>query len=182
MDQNKSDIFRIAVTGPESTGKSTLSSQLAEYYQTVSTVEYARPYLDAIDRPYNQKDLLEIAKGQVAEEEVKQSVANRLLFCDTEMIVMKIWSTYKYGTVDPYIISELDKRRYDIYLLTDIDIPWMPDKLREHPTKRAYFFDLFETELKSINANYHVVKGNQKERLEKAIKVIDAYINSRGAS
>ena len=179
MDRKKSDIIRIGVTGPESTGKSTLSSQLANHYQTVSTTEYARIYLDALDRPYGQKDLLEIAKGQVAEEEARQAVANKLLFCDTDMIVMKIWSIHKYGTVDPYIIYELGKRRYDIYLLTDIDIPWIYDKLREHPTKRTYFFDQFESELKLINANYHIIRGSEEERLLKAIKIIDDYISSR---
>ena len=179
MDQNKAHIIKVAITGPESTGKSTLSLQLADHYQTVSTVEYARAYLNAIDRPYLQKDLMKIARGQVVEEDAKLMISNQLLFCDTEMIVMKIWSMHKYGVVDPYILEELEKRQYDIYLLTGIDIPWMPDKLREHPTKRSYFFDLFESELKSIHANYHIITGNEEERLERAIKIIDELISYR---
>jgi nicotinamide riboside kinase len=86
---------------------------------------------------------------------------------------------YKYGTVDPYIISELGKRRYDIYLLTNIDIPWINDKLREHPTKRTYFLDQFESELKLINANYHIIRGSEEQRLLKATKIIDDYISFR---
>jgi len=177
LNLTKPKIVRIAITGPESTGKSTLSNQLADYYKTVSTVEYARSYLDALERPYQKHDLLEIAKGQIEEENSKQLVANRLLFCDTDLLVIKIWSNYKYGIVDPFILSEITKRDYDLYLLADIDIPWEPDKQREHPTKRAYFFSLFENELKSAHANYHIIQGPIQERLKNAIKFIDNFIN-----
>ena len=165
----------MAITGPESTGKSTLSNQLAKYYQTVSTDEYARSFLDSLERPYEKKDLLEIANGQIREENSKQLAANRLLFCDTDLLVIKIWSEYKYGSLDPKILSEIGKRNYDIYLLTNIDLPWKYDIQREHPDKRAYFFNLFQKELKSIHANYHIIQGENDQRLKSAVKVIDAF-------
>ena len=89
FDAYKNEILKVAITGPESTGKSTLSVQLADHYQTVSTVECARSYLDRLSRPYEKDDLLKIARSQIAEENSKLVYANRVLFCDTELIVIK---------------------------------------------------------------------------------------------
>ncbi|MCD4735883.1 MAG: ATP-binding protein, partial [Bacteroidales bacterium] len=94
-------IYRIAITGPESTGKSRLSAQLAEHFNTVWAPEYAREYLQKIQRPYTQEDLLEIAKGQKRMHEKMMKFARNILFCDTEMLVIKIWSEFKYGNCHP---------------------------------------------------------------------------------
>jgi NadR type nicotinamide-nucleotide adenylyltransferase len=179
LSKQKNIVLRVAITGPESTGKSTLAAQLAEHYNTVCTSEYARQYLDQLSRPYECGDLLEILDGQMNEEETKQSEANRLLFCDTDPIVLKIWSAYKYGSVDAKIQLEVLNRSYDLYLLTDIDLPWEYDKQREQPNKREYFFDLFEHELKSKQANYHIVRGGNDLRLKSAIGIVDDFVGTK---
>ncbi len=136
-------IKRIVIIGPESTGKSTLTSGLACYFDTVFVQEYAREYLEELSRPYLEEDLLIMARRQVAlEEERAMQARNGLLFCDTDLQVIKVWSEDKYGRCDPWILGQIAVRKYDLYLLTDIDMLWQDDPLREHPEPemRAYFF------------------------------------------
>ena len=173
MNSFKEKIIRIAITGPESTGKSTFARKLAEHYNTVWVPEFARTYINQLGRPYEQYDLTEIAKGQIAHERESISKANKYLFCDTESTVIKIWSEFKYGTVDPYILSEHSKRSYGLYLLMDIDLPWEYDPQREHPEKRKFFFDWFESELKAKKVPYRIISGNHLERIKRACVAID---------
>ena len=112
-------VKKIAITGPESTGKSTLARKLADHYKTVWVPEYARTYIDKLKRPYEQHDLAEIAKGQIFYEKDLIQKASEYLFCDTELTVIKIWSEYKYGNIEPFLISEHNKSSYDLYLLLD---------------------------------------------------------------
>jgi NadR type nicotinamide-nucleotide adenylyltransferase len=168
-------VKKIAITGPESTGKSTLARKLAEHYKTLWVPEYARTYIDQLDRPYEQHDLNQIAKGQIFHENEFISKSNKFMFCDTELTVLKIWSAYKYGNVDSYILSEYKNSSYDLYLLLDIDLPWEYDSQRENPDQRKYFFDWFEKELRLKGANYQIINGNADERLENACRAIEHY-------
>jgi NadR type nicotinamide-nucleotide adenylyltransferase len=171
-------IIKIAITGPESTGKSQLAEQLAEHYRTVWVPEYARSYIDKLNRPYEQVDLTEMAKGQIIQEKAVSAEANGILFCDTELTVIKIWSEYKYGSVDPYILQKLNETNYDFYLLADIDLPWVFDKQREQPDKRAYFFDLFHSELETRNLNFQIISGIGEQRFENARRITDDFLQS----
>ncbi len=166
-------IIRIAITGPESTGKSTIARQLADHYKTEWVPESARQFIDQLKRPYNQEDLLKIAQRQISQENQLSLNANKYLFCDTDLTVIKIWSTHKFGKVDPSIISSYNKVKYDLYLLMDIDLPWVFDRQREHPEKRKFFFDWFENDLKKRGANYKVISGRDIERLNNACSFID---------
>lgn len=166
-------IRKIAITGPESTGKSTLAKKLAAHYNTIWVPEFARTYIDQLDRPYKQDDLAKIAKGQIFHENELISKANKYLFCDTELTVIKIWSEYKYGNIDPFLVSEQHKISYDLYLLLDINLPWEPDSQREHPGKRKFFFDLFEQELRAKGANYQVIRGEGEIRFANACRAIE---------
>lgn len=166
-------IKKIAIIGPESTGKSELSQQLARQLETEWVPEYARFYLDRLSGKYEKKDLLEIAKGQMAWEDDKTSYANKYLFCDTNLIVIKIWSDFKFGNTHPWILEELQRRNYDFYLLPYIDLPWRPDPQREHPTRRKYFFKIYEDYLKENNLPYGIVKGIEEERLASAINALE---------
>lgn len=165
-------IKKIAIVGPESTGKSELSQQLARDLETEWVPEYARFYLDRLPRDYEKNDLLEIAKGQLAWEEEKLGYANKYLICDTNLIVIKIWSDHKYGETDPWIIENLKSRPYDYYLLPNIDLPWRPDPQREHPDKRDYFFKIYKEYLESNKLPYSIVSGIEEGRLQNAVDAL----------
>ena len=102
--------------------------------------EYAREFIDRLNRDYQESDLVDIAKGQIASEVNLEAQANNLLICDTNLLVLKIWSEYKYGACDQEILDLIKKRKYDLYLLTYIDVPWADDPQREHPHLRDFFY------------------------------------------
>lgn len=160
----------IAIIGPESTGKSTLSEALAQKLETVWVPEYARQYLNQIHRPYCQTDLLNIAKGQIALEDNALQQANQFLICDTNLYVIQVWSEHRYDSCDPWILDTISKRHYDHYLLTDIDLPWMSDPLREHPEleKRKYFYDQYHDIVKKSGVSWTKISGNSVTRLQTA--------------
>ena len=172
-----STLKRIAVVGPESTGKSQLCRHLAAYYQTQWVPEFARFYLDRLNRPYEQNDLKPIAEGQLQWEDDKAKQSKDYLFCDTNLIVIKIWSDHKYGNTDPRIEKQLAKRDYDFYLLTNIDIPWAPDPQREHPALREYFFEIYEEYLKRHNHSYSIVSGLEENRKKAALNALKAHFD-----
>jgi NadR type nicotinamide-nucleotide adenylyltransferase len=167
-------IIRIAITGPESTGKSVLTQALAKHYQANNVRECARDYVKYLDRNYNYFDLLVIAQRQLYNERQKEKLAHRYLFCDTELTVLKIWAMHRFEKCHPWILSKLDEIKYDLYLLCDIDLPWEFDPLREHPDLRQYFFDLYHQELSSRKLPFAVISGEGEERLQNAIEAIDA--------
>jgi len=166
-------LFKIAITGPESTGKSWLSEKLAMHYNTVFVPEYARTYIDRLSRPYRQHDILSIAKGQLESEKQYQQQAEKFLFCDTELIVTKIWSVHKYGECHPWILEKINTNRYDLFLLCNIDMPWQYDPQREHPDLRKHFFDWYKKELDSYGFDYVIVSGLENERTRNAIDAIE---------
>ncbi|MBS1773191.1 MAG: ATP-binding protein [Bacteroidetes bacterium] len=168
------ELKKIVVIGPESTGKSTLSEQLANALHTVWVPEYARGYLETLGHNYTEVDLLAIAKGQIESENEYAVRANKYLVCDTDLYVLKVWSEASYGRCHKWILEEIAKRRYDLYLLTNIDIPWQEDPLREHPLphERAYFYNLYRDIVIQSGVPWASVKGNEKERLELATNAV----------
>lgn len=195
--RKKETLKKIVVIGPESTGKSTLCSQLAEHYKTSWCAEYAREYLEANGMNYTYDDLLTIAKGQIALEENRLSVVscqlpekppansqlttgNSLLFIDTDMYVMKVWCEFAFGKCHSWILNQAATRKYDLYLLCDVDLLWVKDNLREYPDlqtrNKLYHF------YKDIMVNQPVpwvnISGTYEERLHMAIKAVDKLIIS----
>ncbi len=163
---------KILITGPESTGKSVLARQLAAHYQTAWVPEYARTYLEKLGRPYTEEDLLHIARGQLQLEDFQAQFARTVLPCDTGMLVMKVWSEFKYGRCAPWIIEQLYKRHYSLVLLCGIDTPWEYDPLREHPRQREALFAIYKRELQRLGLPYVELWGGKEERLEKAIALL----------
>jgi len=162
-------IHRVAITGPESTGKSWLSARLAECYHTVFVPEFAREYLNSLSRPYQETDLRVIAEGQWQNECRLEREANRVLFSDTELLVIKIWSEVRYGRCDRWILDRLERAPYDLYLLCDIDLPWEYDPPREHPDRREFLFSLYLNEMKRRRWNFRIISGIGEERLRNAL-------------
>lgn len=176
--QHTNNLVKIVLFGPESTGKTTLSRQLAEYYKTVWVAEFARDYLqkkwDNEQKICEQKDILPIAIGQINLENELAKKANKVLICDTDLLETKVYSEEYYGGfVEPKLNKAVSENEYDIYFLTYIDTPWTPDDLRDRPEQREEMFKAFEKALINHNKKYVLLKGNKETRFKKAIEIID---------
>ena len=165
-------MIKIVITGPESTGKTTLAMQLSTYFKTVWVSEYARRYIDQLNQPYGFDDLEKIAKGQLELEDKKLLLAKKLIFCDTDLLTIKIWSEVKFNKCSKWIQKQVEERYYDHYLLCKPDLPWEYDPQREHPEQRNELFFLYEKELKKYGKSFSIIEGAGEQRLNNAIKVI----------
>lgn len=171
--------IKIVIIGPESTGKSTLTQALASYFNEPWVKEYAREYIDQLDRPYEYGDLLAIAQGQIALEEEMATKVNNFLFCDTDLHVLKIWSQHKFGKTHLWTLEQIRKRKYDLYLITDIDIAWEDDAQREHPDPemRKYFMEMYIKTISETTVPYIILQGNNENRLKSSIDLIKYLFN-----
>ena len=184
IQKGDANIVKVVLFGPESTGKTTLSIQLARHYHTVWVPEFARDYLQ--DKWNNERktcethDLIPIAEGQMKLENELVRKADKVLFCDTDLLETKVYSQEYYGGfVDPKLDEAARINEYDLYLLTYIDTPWEADDLRDRPELRKEMFDAFEKALKDHDKNYILLKGDKKTRLNTAIKAIDKILEDR---
>lgn len=169
-------IKKIAVVGPESTGKSTITQQLARHYQTAWVAEYARYYCAALTDPCTLQDEINMFHGQVAlEESVLATAEKDFIFCDTTFLTVKIWSDEMMGETPQIVLDALPQRPYDLYLLMDIDLPWQEDPLRDFPHLREHFMQIWHKELQALNANYTVISGVE-DRFENALKAVDHFL------
>ena len=164
-------VKHIVITGPESSGKTTLTKALAKALNIGYTEEYSREYLDS-NSTYKQGDLLKIAKGQLQKEKANH---NPIAIHDTDLITIKIWSEYKYNQCNPWIIEQIEeqKNKNRLYLLCKPDIPWEADPLRENPTNRAELFEIFLTEIQNTKHPCFIIEG--EKRLEKALLKIQSF-------
>ncbi|MBI1227448.1 MAG: AAA family ATPase [Bacteroidetes bacterium] len=169
---------KIVLTGPESSGKTTLAIQLAEAFETQWVPEFARQYLNHLDRPYVAADLLEIARGQVALEDEMTWQADDLLFLDTSLEVLKIWSEVRFGGCDPWILEQLQLRSHDHYLLCLPDLPWVPDTQRENPDNRDMLLGIYRRELTSLGAGFTEINGNGTQRFQNAQNAVFAFLKN----
>ncbi|BAV09760.1 nicotinamide-nucleotide adenylyltransferase, NadR type [Filimonas lacunae] len=175
---------KVVVIGPESTGKSTLCEQLAKHYQTEWCAEYAREYLLTHGSNYTFDNLLTIAQGQIVlENQHAVSVAqkqNPFLFIDTDMYVMKVWCEYVFNRCHQWILDEIVSRKYDLYLLCNIDLPWVKDELREYPDEqpRRELYQIYKDIMINQSTPWVDISGNYDERLQKAIAGVDTFITA----
>jgi NadR type nicotinamide-nucleotide adenylyltransferase len=184
LKQKEANVVKVVLFGPESTGKTTLSQQLARHYNTVWAPEFAREYLQSKWNNYRKtcenSDLIPIAIGQMKLENKLAKKADKILICDTDLLETKVYSQEYYGG---FVAEKLDEaakeNQYDLYLLTYIDTPWEADDLRDRPELRLEMFTAFENALKTHNCNYILLKGDKETRLKKAIKAIDKILESR---
>ncbi len=181
-------IKKIAIIGPESTGKSTLGSLLAKHYNTLYCQEYAREYLQKNGTAYKVEDLLEIAKGQLAIEDLAIqkllekntfNINTSYLFIDTDLYVIKVWSEYVFNACNTFILEKIVERKYDLYLLCNTDLPWVKDDLREYPTEqpRKELFNMYKDILINQNTPWTIISGNYLDRFNSSIHFIDSTLN-----
>ncbi|HET9826707.1 MAG TPA: ATP-binding protein [Chitinophagaceae bacterium] len=207
---------KIAVIGPESTGKSTLCERLAQHYRTQWCPEYARQYLMTYGMTYTYDDLLTIARGQLElEDKYIQSVVRSLqssvqdaesredssltpdsdrahdsrlttydlrlttqpplLFIDTDMYVMKVWCEFVFGRCHQFILDQIAVRKYDLYFLCNVDLPWTPDPLREYPDfeRRQRLYEIYKNIMIHQPIPWVEISGDPTERMQKAIFTIN---------
>ncbi|HEX6332693.1 MAG TPA: ATP-binding protein [Flavisolibacter sp.] len=173
---------KVVILGPESTGKSTLCDALATHYDTTWCPEFAREYLHQLDRRYTYGDLLNIAHGQLELEDMMLSTArNGIYFIDTDMYVMKVWCEVAFETCHPWILRQIAARRYDLYLLCDVDLPWEHDVLREYPDLRfrEKIFKMYYDLVVQQRTPWAVVSGKESQRLQTAISIIDTVLHKK---
>jgi len=191
-------MMRIAIVGPESSGKTTLAEQLMFRTMGGYIGDATREYLDELDRPYNEEDLLEMARGHAqwfgdaalfgeehhqaihGKDPVARRAPRKPMIFDTDILNIKIWSQEKFGRVDPEIERLVRVLKYDLRLLCRPDIPWVPDPLRENPHDRDRLFDIWEREMKAHGFPYVVIEGDAEARIQKAVDVVEAFM--RGAA
>lgn len=169
------EVIKVAITGPESTGKSTLAEQLARHYDTVWVPEFARTYIAELPHRYTPTDIQNIARGQLATVQGALQVANKILFLDTDLLVIKIWFTHAFGYCPAWILTALEKQNFDLYLLLDVDLPWQPDVQREHPHLRQFFYDWYKKELQQYGFPFAEISGSQEQRLQNAVQSIENF-------
>ncbi len=170
-------MFKVAITGPESTGKSTLAEKLAQHYKTNFVPEYSRTYLENFEGQYTEDDVVEIARCQhklILEEGKKSS---KIIIADTEIVVCKIWVEYVFKHSNTIIDEILKQQDFDLYLLCDIDLPWTYDPLRENPNidERKELFEIYRNTLEQMKVPFEIVSGDDEVRVNNAIKVIEKY-------
>lgn len=171
---------KIALLGAESTGKTTLCQQLAKHYQTLFVPEFARDYFNSHDiNNYTIEDLDIIAKKQIELENQYITKANKVLICDTTLLTIKIWSLHKFNTVSDFISNSINQMNYDLYLISNNDVPWIEDNQRKDKNIREHILKMNQTELEKINANYSILKGINQNRLDNAITIIDLFLNTQ---
>lgn len=177
-------IKKIVLIGPESSGKTTLCQKLAHHYNAIWVEEYARQYLTQLARPYLLQDLDQIALGQLEQEKlaiqkIQKEKITPLLFLDTDMHVMKVWSEFVFNQCSPLILNQLAENSCDLYLLCEPDIEWVKDDLREHEAKdiRQKIYHYYKESMLNQSSQWVTINGDFEARFNKAIKAVDALLN-----
>ena len=170
--------LKVVITGPESTGKSTLAESLANHYNTVFVPEYARNYVENLNRPYQYSDLEFIANKQVEDLAKHTPLANNILFLDTYLIITKVWFEVVYKKMPEWLDNAIRKSDIDLFLLCNTDIPWTPDGVRENGGEmREYLFHQYKKELEHYGFDYRIVGGLDEQRQKEAIVYIDDFLS-----
>ena len=155
-------MFKVGIIGPESTGKSTLARYLARRYNGICVPEYAREYIEKLNRPYTMEDVEAIARHQIEQlQEIDSHLSpltSHLYFFDTELIITKVWFEHKYGSCPAWLEQAIHDYPMDVYLLTYPDIEWKPDPVRENPDIRLELFDRYESEIQKLDIPYYIIK------------------------
>ncbi|MCD6556468.1 MAG: ATP-binding protein [Bacteroidales bacterium] len=157
---------KVVITGPESSGKSTLTKELADFFNTEYYSEYARTYIENLSGKYTYDDLISIAKQQIKElsgTDIRKG--SKFIFYDTGLIITKVWFEYVFHKVPNFLLNSLREIKIDCYLLCYPDLPWKPDNVRENGGNiRFELFEKYKKEIEKYKINYLIIrnKGNQR--------------------
>jgi NadR type nicotinamide-nucleotide adenylyltransferase len=171
-------VKKIVLFGPESTGKTTLAQQLATHYHTLWVPEYSRIYQEEQGRQLDISDVIPIVQGQIRLEEETFPQAHTILICDTDILETKVYSEVYNGTCPVWLLETIPQRLADLYLLTQIDLPWIPDGIRDRPDDREQMHRLFRKELLQLKLPFAEIWGNYQQRFNKAVEAIDLFLGT----
>lgn len=167
--------FVLILTGPESTGKTTLAKRLSAHFNLPWVPEYARFYIDQLNRPYEQEDLQKIAQGQLNLFQEVAAQQHSLIICDTDILTIKIWSEYKYGDCHPSILQCFYPSKTQHYFLCGTSVPWAADPQREHPYDREGLYEIYKKELLAHQKSFSEIDGSLEERFTQALEILDKF-------
>jgi len=168
-------MIKVAILGPESTGKTALAKSLAEHFNAPWVPEHAREYVEKLTIPYTYDDVCSIARTQIEQEkcyEEHPELSDSYVFFDTDLIITKVWFEYKYGVVPEFIPERIEAGFYDLYLLCAPDLPWEPDPVREHGVDREFFFDWYKKEIELTGKPCVIVTGTGPGRFQNAVSAL----------
>ena len=171
-------MYKIAILGPESTGKTELAASLAAHFQSPWVPEYAREYVEKLTENYTFNDVSNIARKQIELEKQFENTNNEsdFVFFDTDLIITKVWFQYCYHEIPDFVTERLKQGFFDLYLLCEPDLPWQPDPVREHGSDRAFFFDWYKKEAEQTGKPVVIVNGKGAQRTLNAINAINQFI------
>jgi nicotinamide riboside kinase len=172
-----SRLTKIVVTGPESTGKTTLSEVLALKLNGALIPEYARSYVEGLRRHYNYDDLEVIARHQVDQEKLLSETTEKdILVLDTWLILTKVWFDVVYGIVPQWIEDYIASADIDLFLVCRPDLPWIPDTVRENGGEmRNILFDRYCREINHYGFRYEIVEGEGDDRWLNAMRLVQGH-------
>ncbi|MCK4465616.1 MAG: ATP-binding protein [Bacteroidales bacterium] len=177
-NSGKVGIRKVVITGPESTGKTTLAQQLAHHFNTIWITEYAREYVENLKHPYVYEDLINITRTQIKKLQEVTEPPNQFVFLDTDLIIMKVWFQEAFQNYPEWLHNSIRQRNIDLYLLCATDIPWMDDPVRENKSdNRERLFEIYKQELESFGFSYRIITGKNTNRLQNAIKIMDDFFS-----
>lgn len=167
-------MIKIAITGPESTGKSTLTQLLADYFHAPWCPEYSREYFKSHSIKYSLGDVIIINEMQWNRfnDLVRNAQNEKIVFSDTEALVNRVWTEERFGCCPPEIKKIARKAQFDLYLLCYPDLPWEYDPLREDKDNRMHLYQHYVELLNKMGASYYVIKGDGEQRLENALHIL----------
>lgn len=170
--------YKIVVTGAESTGKSTLAEGLAEHFGAQWLPEIARTFVESLNRPYNYDDIEQIARMQIdAEKKMQNDTA--LVFFDTWLIITKVWFDFVYGHHPAWLHQSIQQSKIDLFLLCDIDLPWIADPVRENGgVNRIILQERYRKEIEFYGFKYCLISGIETERIKNAISEVESLLRS----
>lgn len=166
-------IKRVVLSGPESTGKTVLSQMLAAHFNTNFVEEYGRTYCEEIKSDLDPIDFGHIAGGQIIMEDEAAKNSNKILFCDTDLIITQVWAEIYFNHCPQWIVEASHQRKYDLFILLDVDVPWVDDGTRAFEKQRQWMWNRLREEFESRNLPYIMVKGDFNERFDQAVAAVE---------
>jgi NadR type nicotinamide-nucleotide adenylyltransferase len=173
---------RVVVTGSECTGKTSLAKFLGEQLHAPTVPEYSRTYAERVGRPLGPEDVEPIARGQMLSDDDALRAHVPIVVLDTDLVSTVVYAEHYYGSVAPWISREAQLRLGDLYLLCDIDLPWVADGIRDQPHQRRHIHQMFEKQLASWNANVFVVRGIGEAREASALAAVASWRSARAGA